>query len=97
MTSVWKEHHVRADQLDQLGCMCGWGDCDATFNGDMPDGWRWLLAYWAPEPPQLTLLELSQEDIARDAVLCPQHAAAFERLLKELPARQLNEPSVGSA
>jgi hypothetical protein len=95
MTSVWEEHPLRADQLDQLGCMCAWDGCGATFEGDMPHGWRWLLGYWAPQP-QLVPYAIPHEHISRDAVLCPKHAAAFERLLKELP-RQLDWPPAGSA
>jgi hypothetical protein len=94
---VWEKKYLRADQLDQLGCMCVWNGCGATFADDMPHGWRWLLTYWAPQPFSSSLLEILQEDMARDAVLCPKHAAALERQLKELPARQLDGPSAGSA
>jgi len=95
MASFWEEHHLRADQLDQLGCMCAWGGCRATFEDDMPHGWRWLLAYWAPKP-QLIPCEVPQKHISRDAVLCPKHAAVLERLFKELP-RRLGGPPAGKA
>jgi len=98
MASVWEEHHLRADQLDQLdqlGCMCAWTGCVATFDADMPHRWIWLFAYWAARP--LMPHEVPQEHVARDAVLCPKHAAALERMLKELPARQLDGPPAGNA
>jgi hypothetical protein len=99
MASVWEEYYLLADQLDQLDqlpCMCAWGDCGATFEGDMPHGWHWVLAYWAPQPFSSSLLEVPQEDMLRDCVLCPKHAAALERQLKELP-RHLDGPAAGRA
>jgi len=93
MATVWKEMLVPADQI--CGSQCAWDGCGATFEGDMPHRWLWLLTYWAPQP-KLIPCEVPQKDMPRDCVLCPKHVAAFERLLKELP-RQLNEPPVGSA
>jgi hypothetical protein len=71
MVTIW---NVPADQIQ-----CAWAGCDATFEGNMPPGWQWLLAYW------------------RDAQLCPKHAAALERLLKELPWQLVDGPSAGNA
>jgi hypothetical protein len=79
------------------GCQCAWKGCEAAFSfkGGMPHRWVWLLAYWAPQP-QLIPYEVPQQDMPRDAVLCPKHAIALERLLTELP-RQLDGPPAGSA
>ena len=33
-----------------MGTVCAWVDCEATFEGTMPDGWRWMLVYWWEHP-----------------------------------------------
>jgi hypothetical protein len=68
---------------DISGFMCAWDGCAATFTGDMPRGWIYLLTYWSPRP-ELTFWTIPSHDILRDAVLCPEHTRAPESQLKDL-------------
>ncbi len=66
--------------------MCAWADCEATFEGYMPKGWRWLMVYWWARPPanqKLWKIAMSS-DCDRDAVLCPDHALQLESQLKNI-------------
>jgi hypothetical protein len=82
-------------ELAAMGSICAWDGCQATFKGDMPRGWVYLITYWAKRP-QLNILDVPQRDMPRDAVLCPKHAHALESQLMDL-GRQINEPARGSA
>jgi hypothetical protein len=61
---------------------CAWEGCDASFSGDLPYGWVWLVTYWRPTADIMTD---AIPDLRRDTALCPHHNAALERLLKEIP------------
>jgi hypothetical protein len=65
--------------------ICAWEGCMQTFKGDMPDGWSWATAYWAPRPP----VDLSDPHLGwiHDKALCPQHTVALGDLFKDRPAR----------
>jgi hypothetical protein len=63
---------------------CAWKGCEASFNGDLPYGWVWLLTYRGATP-DITVGTVTQAAMHRDTVLCPHHKAALERLLKEIP------------
>jgi hypothetical protein len=92
---VIEQGKLSRDELESLGCMCAWNGCQATCpSGPLPDGWRWLLMYWAPRPP-LRMTDIPAETWDRDAVLCPQHAKALDGMLKEL-ARWTSKPVAGS-
>jgi hypothetical protein len=82
---VFEEKLVPTESLKRG--MCAWRGCTAVFGqGDLPPGWIWLIAYWAPQvvtdfvhaPP-------GYDDWHRDGVLCPAHAHALDDLLKPLP------------
>jgi hypothetical protein len=51
--------------------------------GDQPPNWNNLLVFWSPGPV-LNLGEINPQFWPRDAVLCPEHSAALEMLLKPL-------------
>ena len=63
---------------------CAWEGCAATFNGDLPPDWRWLLAWHEPsKAPLMSVAEVClMPSSKRDAVLCPEHTAALEVALK---------------
>jgi hypothetical protein len=56
--------------------MCCWLGCEAKYEGDQPPNWRHLLIFWSPRPVRA----FAEWD--RDGVLCPQHAAELEAVLK---------------
>lgn len=68
------------------GSECAWQGCTNRFEGEMPDLWLNLLTWWSPWPkPDATIAEVASSPYCkRDAVLCPQHAAELERLLKDI-------------
>ena len=77
---------VSIGELTRMRHRCAWRDCAEAVrveNG-IPKDWRWLAVWWGPVavPPWA---DGNVED--RDAVLCPQHAAALGDLLEPLPQR----------
>jgi len=69
---------VELRKLGEMGSTCAWRDCCATFNGEMPPGWTWLITHWAPHP----IPNVMDMKTTRDAALCPPHAAALESALR---------------
>jgi hypothetical protein len=62
-----------------VASICAWDGCLASFTGDMPRGWQWLLVYWRKQP----LLPVTPDDLPktmRITALCPEHARALDRL-----------------
>jgi hypothetical protein len=55
---------------------CAWKGCKASFSGDMPYGWEWLMTYWWPTA-DIMLGTVKDACMHRDAVLCPHHSAAL--------------------
>ena len=80
---------------DISGSLCAWDRCEATYSGDMPNGWIYLMTYWSKQPEQ-TFLKIPPQDVSRDGVLCPEHARALESQLKER-SRLGSMPPVGAA
>lgn len=68
------------------GSECAWQGCTNRFEGEMPDLWLYLLTWWSPwAEPCVTIVDVaSSAHCKRDTVLCPQHAAELERLLKDI-------------
>jgi hypothetical protein len=93
-----KRQRVSLAELEKMVArrMCAWDGCVAHFTGDMPRGWVWLMAYWAKQPVLAPARDVPYADMPRDCALCPEHAAAFDRLLKDL-GRGLDAPAAGSA
>jgi hypothetical protein len=69
-------------ELVAAGHRCAGVGCEASFDGDMPPGWKWVVYYWAPKPEisHWTSRDWVQKPY-RDICLCPEHARAFEALL----------------
>jgi hypothetical protein len=81
---------------DLSGTICAWADCKAHYERPkLPPGWVYLLVLRRPPGRILDLLDPAIE-WNRDAVLCPEHHAALERLLKELLSRTPIEPQGGN-
>jgi hypothetical protein len=59
---------------------CAWQHCLQNFRGDMPEGWIWLLTFWATRP--VGIIDPLTQPLKRDGVLCPEHARALEAQLK---------------
>ena len=61
--------------------MCCWQGCEETYDGEQPGYWRHLLIFWAPQPVR-AFADIADATWDRDGVLCPQHAAEVEAVLK---------------
>lgn len=66
----------------KISCLCAWRDCEASFQGIMPIGWRSLITFYGFCP----VLDFSAPAVSleRDAMLCPIHVEALEGSLKQL-------------
>jgi hypothetical protein len=84
--------------LSELRTMiCAWRGCTASCpNEKLPPGWRRLMVYGGDLADILRLVEgrtvidldlIPPETRDRDGVLCPQHAAEHEGLLREIGNR----------
>jgi hypothetical protein len=87
------------EELRQMGTVCAHEDCEASFHGDMPEGWRWVISYWDRRP---TIRSWNRDEWVhrayRDVALCPEHARAFESSFKGSAVRELlQRPAEGSA
>jgi hypothetical protein len=71
---------MTAAELRKLPSRCAWDGCDQTFADHMPRGWRWMVAYWSPEPIPF-FADVPVEDTQCDCVLCPRHAQALDEQL----------------
>jgi hypothetical protein len=61
--------------------MCCWQGYEPTYEGDQPANWRHLLVFWSPRPVR-AFADIPDATWDRDGVLCPQHAAELEAVLK---------------
>jgi hypothetical protein len=59
---------------------CAWNGCTASFAGQIPDGWRWLLLHGGD--PVLRFDDIPLQSMDQDAVLCPMHVGKLNGLLK---------------
>ena len=75
--------HVKVKEWG--GIECAWRGCSNHYQGEQPAGWINLLTWWSAWPaPNLTTAEVTSGPFCkRDAVLCPDHAAMLEQLLKD--------------
>src|SRR5215472_9192718 len=67
-------------EFEALPTGCAWGGCTQSFDGDMPGGWVWLLAYWSRRP-KLQPVIAPDTKLMRDAARCPTHARTLDQLL----------------
>ena len=87
------------EKLRQMGTVCAHEDCAASFRGDMPEGWRWVISYWDHTP---TIPDWNRDEWVHrpylDVSLCPEHARAFESSFKGTALQELlQHPAEGSA
>jgi hypothetical protein len=87
------------EELRQMGTVCAHEDCAASFHGDMPEGWRWVISYFDPIP---TMPDWSRDEWVRrpylDVALCPEHGRQLESSYKGSAARELiSKPVAGAA
>jgi hypothetical protein len=70
-----------AEEFAALPSLCAWPGCNECFQGVMPQGWNYLLLWWAPRPqPNRTVASIVMDErCARDHVLCPEHSMFFDR------------------
>lgn len=61
---------------------CAWSGCTASFAGQIPDGWRWLLVHGGD--PVLRFDDIPLMSIDQDTVLCPEHVDKLNRLMKHV-------------
>ena len=61
--------------------ICCWLGCEAKYEGDQPANWRHLLMFWSAEPIS-SFADIPDATWDRDGVLCPQHVAELEAVLK---------------
>jgi hypothetical protein len=66
-----------------VGNLCIWRDCEASFFGDMPEGWTWHISYHDARP---TIVHWTRHDWwvrpYQDTCLCPEHSRQLERMFK---------------
>jgi hypothetical protein len=97
---VLRKTTMRASEFAALPSVCAWDGCEATCthkeNEYLPKGWTMLLAFWSAQPVA-NVLDVPARDWLRDAILCPQHTAALDGLLKPLGREIMNRKAEGSA
>ena len=84
MTKIFESKKMKVSEL--RGGVCARDGCTNTFKDEKPAGWVNLLVWWSPWPePELTVAEVACGPLCkRDAVLCPEHAAELEAMLKDI-------------
>jgi hypothetical protein len=82
-TAAFRITTMSKAEMAQLPSICAWEGCAEVFHGDMPHGWRWMLAYWSAQP-QWRFDRIAKENMQRDCVLCPRHARVMDGELKPL-------------
>lgn len=97
MITIRREKIAVAD-LANMTNLCISQGCNASFKGEMPAGWRWLIHYFARRPE---LHSWSPEDWVNkayvDACLCPEHYRAMVAQFKDMSPAVVTEPSQGRA
>jgi hypothetical protein len=60
---------------------CAWKDCNATcdYLEDLPPEWSCLVTFRKTATPGV--LDFRIDHVNRDALLCPEHSVALEKLL----------------
>jgi hypothetical protein len=92
--SVERRTYTRAD-YDNLRFACAWEGCEACYTGEMPEGWRHLLVFWARHP-MTHIADIPGDTWDRDTNICPAHAKELDGLLKNIGGAVMGPPA-GSA
>jgi len=73
-------------EMQKMGWECAWKGCEAVTMDRPKDGWSSLLLYKGPTQPDF--IKIDPRNIARDCVLCLEHARRLdENLLKDSGGR----------
>ena len=72
------------------GARCAWRDCSASFKGDLPAGWRWVISHSLPTAELDLKTPAALDHLDLDIVLCPQHVQELQALLTPMP----DEPAI---
>jgi hypothetical protein len=74
---------MKPEEFINLPSMCAWNGCNVTTTAPHKHGWSSMLLYRGK--PQLNFMEIEARLMARDCVLCPEHARYLdERLLIDI-------------
>jgi len=87
-------------EFQALDSICAWKGCTAIGDQQhgkpyLPKGWTALLLFWAEKAPN-DFSDVMDSDMLRDCVLCPEHTAMLDNLLKPLPSRSLDQHEGGA-
>lgn len=85
---------IRGEDLCNMRSMCAWEGCNATTDKPHKHGWSSMLLYKGK--PQLNFMAIDEQQMARDCVLCPEHARYLDEHLLVDIGGQLRE-AIGSA
>lgn len=74
------------EEFRNLESMCAWEGCCATTPDPDKRGWSKMLVYKGKT--QTDFMEIDPRQMARDCVLCPEHAGHLDgHLLKDIGGR----------
>lgn len=77
---------MSVEEFCKLGSMCAWEGCHATTIDPDRQGWSKMLVYKGKT--QADLMCIDPRQMARDCVLCPEHAGHLDgHLLKDIGGR----------
>jgi hypothetical protein len=83
---VPRNYEIEMISPRKLGRACAWEGCTAKIDPDceLPPGWANVVAYYGPKTFQ-NFSDIPVQAQLRDCTLCPEHAGAFDRMLKPIP------------
>lgn len=80
---------ISIEQFQNMHCICAWRGCGKITKRPSDAGWHSMLLYKGQT--KLNFLEIENQNMQRDAVLCPEHSAYLdEHLLIDIGGRLRN-------
>lgn len=76
---LMREQTINVEDFINMASMCAWEGCHATTKQPHKHGWSSMLLYKGE--PQRDLLAINERLMARDCVLCPEHARYLDEHL----------------
>lgn len=70
---------IRVDDILAMGSMCAWDGCHATTTDPDKEGWSKMVLYTGET--QANFLDIDPRRMARDCVLCLEHARHLDEHL----------------
>ena len=81
--AVLEQRTMSVDEVSKMPSGCGWAGCRATTLDPDAAGWSKLLLYKGPT--EANFLDIDPPLMARDCVLCPDHAKNLdENILRDI-------------